>query len=307
MLASPESVAAVLGMPAGTTGEVEPLGLRPGSPEHVLLSPPGGPRMDVMVRRSPDPDRAANHLAVMETFTRLGFAQAPRLLAIVGDTTVEEYLAGLSPMSVVPSDSELRAAVEALAAVHSLASREGLRWELRPAETLPGPDLPVFRLGYSAAERDAARPAMDQVHAALAESPIGFAHGSAVADHVVCARGRAWLVNFEDAGQGAQLLDVAAFLLTAGLDAPERRLLASHYARQRGLAEEETAELIDAGGLLWGLNWLLAVPRRLVENYGDDIASARIRLEAARIDEGMRSPAGTHPAAAAIRAALFDG
>ncbi len=306
MLVSPESLLTALRMFPATEVEVEPLGLRTGSPEYWRLRAAGA-RRDAVVRRSPDPELAANHLAVMEMLTTSGYPHAPALLGAVGLATIEEQVAGLSPMSVVPGRGELDAAIAALAALHALHTREGLRWECSPHETIPGPDLPLFRLGYSSPERDAARPAIDQVHAALAASPVGFSHGAAAAGHVLCGGGRAWLVNFEQAGLGPQLLDLAAFLLTAGLEAAERRQLALAYAQLRAFETAPTADLVDAGGLLWGLNWLLSIPRRLVENFGDDVASAQIQLEASRIEEGMREPAGDNPAAVAIRRALFGG
>jgi hypothetical protein len=64
---------------------------------------------------------------------------------------------------------------------------------------------------------------------------------------------------------------------------------------------------VDLAGILWGIDQLMALPRRLIETLGDDPATEALHTSAARIDRGMRAAAGDHPAAAEIRAALWPG
>ena len=170
-----------------------------------------------------------------------------------------------------------------------------MRWDLPPAALLPGTDMQLFRLGFTSEERNAAAPWLSAAADALAASPFGFCHGAATADHVVFRPDGPVLVNFELSGFGPQLFDVAAFLATAGPTAEVRRKLAARYARQRGLAEDATVELLDLATLVWGLDWQLGLPRRLIVNLGDDVASAELRLMASRVGEAVRSPQADTP------------
>jgi hypothetical protein len=69
--------------------------------------------------------------------------------------------------------------------------------------------------------------------------------------------------------------------------------------------QDETADAVDLAGILWGISELLVLPRRSIELLGDDVASDALNTAAARIERGVREPAGTQPMAAAVRAALW--
>jgi hypothetical protein len=123
---------------------------------------------------------------------------------------------------------------------------------------------------------------------------------------VLFATGRVVFTGLGHAGFGSRLLDVAAFLATCGADASGRRALAERYARARGLDAQPAADAIDAATTWWGLHELLQLPRRQIEALGDDAATEALKLSAARIDRALREPAGSSPAAAALRAALWS-
>ena len=305
MLVDAASLIAVLRLPPGTEVTCEPLSGSIAAPERVALHTPDGGSTVVFVRRARDAEAAANHLAVMEGLTNARFAHAPRLLGTVGDAAIETWVDGLTALAVVPPPGACEAAIAALAALHDLPLQEGLDWGARAADLIPAEDLPLHRLGFAAHEREPARGPLAAARTALLATPFGFAHRDATAAHVLLAPDSATLVNFERAGFGAQLFDVAAFLLTSGLGPPARRALAAAYARARNLEPLATIDLVDLAGIFWGIGEMLILPRLLIEALGDDAASGRLRTAAARIDEGMRLPAGDHPAAAAIRAALW--
>jgi Ser/Thr protein kinase RdoA (MazF antagonist) len=170
---------------------------------------------------------------------------------------------------------------------------------------LPDEEVPLHRLGFAAAAREAAGPWFARLREDLLGSPFGFVHGDTSAANVLLAKDRAWLVDFSHAGFGCQLFDLAAFLLTCGLDAPARRVLALDYARRRELPPEETADLTDAAGLRWGIGELLRLPRRQIETLGDEGATEAILTAASRIQRGIRASAGENEAAGAIRRALW--
>lgn len=305
MLVEPAQLLAALHLPPSATVDFEPLDGSRWAPERVSITLPDGAERRVLLRSSDEPEGAANHIAVMEALTRLSFAFAPGLLAICGEVAVEEWVDGLSPLAVVPPPGAAEAAIEAMAAFHQLPLREGSRWEQRPEDLVPDADLPLHRLGFAAHEREPAREPLAAARLEVLASPFGFAHGNVAAGNVLLGRSRAWLVDFACAGFGPQLYDVASFLLTSGLEASARCALAMHYARLRSFEANQTADQVDAAGLLWGIDELLRLPRRLIGLLGDDAASAALHTASARIDRGIRSPAGASPAAAAIRAALW--
>ncbi len=305
MLVEPTQLLAALQLPAAAMVDFEPLDESPWAAERVLISVPDGAERIVLLRHSADPEEAFNHLAVMEALTRGGFAFSPKLLAVIGQVAVEEWIDGISALALVPPPGAAEAAVEALAVLHQLPLREGLRWGRRPEDLFPEEELPLHRLGFAAQEREPAREHFATAREELLASPFGFAHGNAVAQNVPLGRGRAWLVDFGGAGFSAQLYDVAAFLMTSGLEAPARRVLAMHYARRRSLEPNQTADQVDTAGILWGIEELLKLPRRLIEMLGDDAASEALHTASARIDRGMRTPAGSSSAAAGIRSALW--
>lgn len=205
-----------------------------------------------------------------------------------------------------PTAAQLEAMVDALAALHSLPVREGRRRDEPPASLLPGPDFPLHRLGYAAAERDAARPALAAASSALLATPWGFCHGWTQAARVIFAGDPACLfVDWEWAGFSPQFYGLAAFLVTAGLDPATRAALADRYAARRGLGDGPRADLVDLAAISWSLDYLLGVPRRLVEAMGDDAAVAALRLTIGRVEAGLRSPAGAHRAAVVLRRTLW--
>jgi aminoglycoside phosphotransferase (APT) family kinase protein len=296
-------VLAALGLPAGTAAHSEALGDSPWSP--VLVTVRGESQLQAVVREPADPQAAQNHAAVAEALARAGFSFAPRLLGFAGTATVEEALAGTTAMQLVPPPGAAEAAMEALAALHELPVREGLDWGAEPADLFPESEWPLHRLGFSSAERDPAREPLSAAHVELLRSPFGFAHRDAVAANVVLAPGKAWLIDFSAAGYGPQYFDVAAFLLTAGIEPAGRRALAATYARRRGTPPDTTADAIDLLGILWALRWQLDLPRRLITSLGDDSGTEALKLAASRIDRAIRQPSGDSPIAAAIRAALW--
>jgi hypothetical protein len=305
MLVDPVTVLIMLRLPGDTPVEVEPLGELPGSPERWRVSTPDGLR-SLIVRRSLDPDEAMNHAAMMEALARASFPHVPGLLGFVdGDATVEIEPEGVTALQMVPPPGAAEAAMEALAAFHSLPVQEGLDWGAAPADLLPDDDIPLHRLGFTADERERAREPLARAREALLASPFGLAHRNCTAASVLLARGRAWLTDFTAAGYGPQLFDVAAFLLTSGFEAAGRRALAAAYARARGREVAETVDLVDLLGILWGVEELLGLPRKLIETLGDDAATAHLKLGSSRIEKGMRQAAGSSPVAAAIRAALW--
>jgi aminoglycoside phosphotransferase (APT) family kinase protein len=305
MLVDPRELVMALGLPPETSVDAEPLGEAVDAPERTVMRAPGAQDRVVLVRRSLDPDAAANHIAVMEALTKAGFPAAPRLLAVLGDAAVEEWVDGVTALALVPPPGAAEAAMKALATLHALPIREGLDWGRPPAELLPDEEVPLHRLGFAAPERDLAVPLLAETRELMLRSPAGFAHRDASASHVLLARDSATLVNFSHAGFGPQLFDVAAFLLTSGIESAGRRVLAAVYAGASGLEMESTVDLVDLAGILWGINEQLGLPRRLIEALGDDLATEAMRTSAGRIDRGMRSGAGEHPVAAAIRSSLW--
>ena len=304
-MADEAQILAALGLPADAAVRWEPLGESPWAPS--LLVVPRDPPLEVIVREAEEPEAAQNHAAVAEALANAGFAHAPRLLGFAGNATLEEAPRGATAMQLVPPPGSAEAAMGALAAWHALGIREGLDWGRAPAEHVPDEEVPLHRLGFSNIEREPARGPLSEGRQYLLASPFGFAHRNAIAANVALAPGRAWLSDFANAGFGPQYFDVAAFLLTSGIEAPGRRALAAAYARHREVAPDTAADLIDLLGILWGIRWLLELPRRLITNLGDDGATESLKLAAGRIDRAMRQAAGDSPTAAAIRGALWRG
>jgi len=302
-VADPAQVLAALGLAPDAPVHWEPLGESPWSP--LLLSIAGEHPLEVIVREPAEPGAAQNHAAVFEALAAAGYPHMPALLGFAGPATLEEAVPGSTAMQLVPPPGSAEAAMEAFAALHSLSLREGLDWGSAPADLFPAREVPLHRLGFSGAEREPAREPLGQAHAYLLASPFGFAHRNAIGANVLLAPGKAWLTDYSSAGYGPQYCDVAAFLLTSGIEAPGRRALAAAYARHRGAAPDTAADLVDLLGILWGIGWLLELPRKLITNLGDDSATDALKLASARIERGMRHPAGDSPVAAAIRTALW--
>jgi hypothetical protein len=271
----------------------------------VRLFVDGERRIEAIVREAATPDEALNHLAVCEALANAGYPFAPRILAVVGTAVVEAALPGESAMRLVPPPGSAEAAMESLAALHSLHIKEGLDREKSPSDLFPAMEVPLHRLGFAATEREPAREPLAEAHDYLLASPFGFAHRNAIAANVILAPGRAWLTDFATAGFGPQMFDVAAFLLTSGIEPAGRRALAAAYARHRAVSPDTAADLVDLVGILWGMDWLLELPRKLITSLGDDAATDALRLATGRIEKGIRLAAGDSPVARAIRAALW--
>jgi hypothetical protein len=219
--------------------------------------------------------------------------------------TIEAAVPGATALQLVPPPGAAEAALAALAAWHQLPLREGLDWGCSPADLHPPAEVPLHRLGFSAAERDPALEPLLQAQDLLLESPFGFAHRNAIASNLPLAPGRAWLTDYTAAGFGPQYFDVAAFLLTSGIVPAGRRALAASYGQARGIPAGQAASDIDLFGILWGIGWLLELPRRLITSLGDDGVTDALKLAANRLERGIRQPAGDSPIAWAIRAALW--
>lgn len=304
MIADPALVLGLLGLPPDAPVEIEPLGDLPGSPERWHIAAPGGARTAI-VRCPLDPEEGANHAAMMEALGSARFAHMPVLLGFAGQATVESEPEGVTALQLVPPPGAAEAAIAAFAAFHALPVREGLDWGCTPGDLYPPGEVPLHRLGFAADERERAREPLLGAREALLASPFGLAHRDATAGNILLSSGQAWLTGFGKAGYGPQLFDVAAFLLTSGIEAAGRRALAAAYGRERGWEATATVDLVDLLGILWGIEELLGLPRKLIESLGDDAATAHLKLGASRIDKGMRQAAGSSPVAAAIRAALW--
>lgn len=258
-----------------------------------------------VIRRHAEDDAAANNAAVAEALANAGFSHTPTVVAIDGLATIEREFPGVALISIEATASAMDECIDALAELHKLTVREGIGWERAPGDRLPAPEVPLHRLGFTSPEREPAEPWFIRAHEALRDTPFGFAHGACRANNVLVSNNGIAFVNFERAGFGAQYLDVAALLATSGLDAPERRRLAARYARRAGSDEANAVDLIDLATIVWGVEDLLELPRRQIVVMGDDAAMDSLLLMAARTERALREPAGEHPAAAAIRAALW--
>jgi hypothetical protein len=254
----------------------------------------------LIVRRHPDDDSA-----VGEALANAGFAFTPQMVGLEGFATLEREFPGVPLSAIEASASAMDQCIDALVEFHNLPVREGLGWEQSPGDRLPSPDVPLHRLGFTSAEREPAEPWFVRAHEALLPSPFGFTHGACRANNVLVANQGVAFVNFEQAGFGAQYMDVAFLLATSGLSSEERRRLAARYARRAGRDEATTIDLVDLATIAWGVEDLLELPRRQIVVMGDDAAMDSLLLMAARTERALREPAGDHPAASAIRSALW--
>jgi hypothetical protein len=299
-----ETIAQLLRLAPGTDIDIEPLGPGVDSPVHATVCPPGGLRQQVLVRALGD-EESETQAEVLEALGTAGFGGAPRLLAAGFGLAIEEWAEGLTVLAAVPGAGALDGVVAGIAGLHALPVRAGARWELPEDSLIPGADVPLHRLGFAAHEREAAAGPIAAARAALSAGPFGFVHGRLTAGAVVLTTSGPILTGFAHAGAGHQLCDLAAFLVTAGLEPDERGALSRRYAAARALDANAIPGLVELAGMLWGMEDLLTLPRRLIEALGDDLATHRIQLEAARIEGFLRERGGTHLAAAAIRAALW--
>lgn len=285
----------------GSEGELQVEPEAPGR-ERAWLA---GQAAALVIRRHPEDDFAANNAAVAEALANASFAHTPPVMGIDDLATIEREYPGVPLTAIEASASIMDRCIDALAVLHQLPLREGLGWEQAPGDRLPAAEVPLHRLGFTSAEREPAEAWFQQAHKALLESPFGFVHGAARANNVLAGNQGVAFVNFERSGYGAQFLDLAALLATSGLDAAERRRLAERYARKSGRDGEETIGLIDLATIVWGVEDQLELPRRQILVMGDDAAMDSLLLMASRTERALREPAGEHPVATAIRAALW--
>lgn len=291
-----------LGLGPDTPAEWEPMGEMPGSP--VRLFVPGEPPREYLVREPADAEAAANQLAVSEALLRAEYPFMPRICGIASQALIEEAVPGASALQLVPPAGSAEAAIHALAALHALPLEEGRDWGRSSLDLFPPDEPPLHRLGFSSAEREPALGPLFEAQDRLRASAFGFAHRDCTAANVLLAPGRAWLCDFSAAGFGPQVFDVAGFLLTSGIEAAGRRALAAAYANEAGMAAG-AADEVDLLGIVWGIRWLLELPRKLITSLGDDVMTEGLKLAAGRVERGIRQPAGDSSVAAAIRAALW--
>lgn len=305
MALDPDFVIAALRLPEGTDVDVTP-GTSTGSrTDLVTVRRPGGDQRRLVARSYAGADGAANDAYVLDALARLHFVHAPAVVGFAAGTVFEEAPTGAPAISVAVGEADARHVALALASLHGSSLREGVRWELEAADLLPAGELPLFRLGFTSDERSAAREPVAALIADLRTAAVGPVHGSAFASNVFLGPSTATLVDFGLAGKGIQVFDVAAFALTSGLDATARGDFARAYAAARGAPIEGAADWLDAAGLLWGLEYLMDIPRREIELLGDDPALEWVRLMARRVSQGIQEDGGAHPAATSLRRALF--
>ena len=305
MLVEPAELLRLLGLPEGSRVEIEPLSAAPGGSERVAIVTADGGEQVVFVRSDTNALRANNNLIVLDSLTREGFPYSVKLLAMIDDIAIESWPEGASALQLRAPDGAILAAMRALAVFHACKIYDGFSWGAPPLSLLPPEDLQLHRLGFSSGEREAAREALAQGRLFLAATLFGFCHRQATAQNVFLGMDSATLTNFELAGFGPQLFDVAAFLATCGADAAARREFATAYAEARGLPAQETADAADLATIFWGINELIGLPRRMIEALGDDPLTESLNVSASRIDRALREAAGNHPLAVAIRTALW--
>ncbi len=297
-----ERIRRALGLRESAELSLEPTGLAPNRP--VMVRVPGDARRTLLVRPYLATDDAATNLQVLADLAAAGFAHAPLPVASIEAYAIEAFEEGLTPLQFAPDQAQWEAAIDALASLHERSAGSGRRWGEAREELLPR-SLPLFRLGFTREEREAAEPLLAEAAALLAATPFGFVHGRLLADTVTFGPSGPTFHDFAQAGFGAQLVDVVSLLATAGLPAAERARLASRYGERRSLAG--VAELADLATLIWGLHELIELPRRQVEVFGDDVATEELVRMARNIERALRETAAEHPLAARIRAALWGG
>ncbi len=304
MLVEPGELLGLMRLPPDTPLDAEPMHTYPSLAERVVAGT-GANRQVVVVRTNLDPELANNLLAVTETLDRLKFAHMPRPLATWGRCLIEEDVPAASALAIEPPAGSLEAAVDALAALHALTTVEGIRWGATPADLYPR-EWQLFRLGFASHEREPAEQLLLRACERLLYAPVGFTHGNSTAERVLLGNGRAWLADFSFAGYGSQLCDLVAFALTTGIGPAARLALAERYNAARGLPNQ-TVALYELAEVAWGLDWLLGLARRMMTVHGDDAASASVRLQADRIERGVRAGIGVDSLASSIGQALWPG
>ena len=85
---------------------------------------------------------------------------------------------------------------------------------------------------------DRYRPLLDKLAAQLAGMPAGFAHNDVHGDNIIDDGQRLWLVDWEYAGQGQSLVDLASFFNNAGLDGGMAPICLADWLGRPPTAEE---------------------------------------------------------------------
>lgn len=281
---------------------VRPLGNGVTSALEGEVAEEGGRRTD-LVRRFVDADEAANHVAVLERLQSRALPFVTTIADFVDGLHLETTIDALPAIGLAPAPAAWEEAVDTLATLHECPLREGLRGGTTPQEALPPAPPPLLRVGFTAEEREAAAPSFVVANDALAGTPFDFVHGHATVECVVFGREGPVLVDWSNAGWGPQLFDVAALFATRGLPPAERRRLAERYGQRR--AVPAAGDLVDLATVVWGVDELLRLPPRQAAACGDEAATERLVVAARRVERALRDAAGHHPAATAIRDALW--
>jgi len=304
--AEERELAMALGLPAGSRLAISPLTAVTSSCRLVqarLDQPPGE---EFVIRTYAGEDDLRNHAAVLAALNETGYRCASRLVTLTPRGALEERPPGVAAIAIAVAQGQAAEVCRALAALHASGLSAGRAWG-DASGAVPSGELPLFRLGFTAEERARAAEPTIALEEAIGDEWTGVTHGRAISANVVLGEGGPWLLDFASFGVGLQLFDVAAFLLTSGLGPGERRQAAEAYAAERGTERRETADMVDAAGLLWGLDYLLALPRREIELLGDDAGLEWLRLTARRVSTSIREPAGGSGTAAALREVLWPG
>lgn len=271
----------------------------------VTVRDPAGQQRELVIRRFADPASLATHASVLRWLSDAGFGHSTKPVALLQNAACEEAAQGVSAVSIAIGAKQADAVAGAAAGLHTLQTAPHSVWSQDHGDLVGAGELPLFRLGFGAEQREAALEPTLSLQRAIGPEWLGPVHGQATAANVVLCPDGPRFLDFSLAGRGVQLFDLAAFLVSAGLTADDRRRAACTYAGLRSLEREATADLIDAAALLWGLNHLISLPRNEVQLLGDDESLGWLRLMAERVSRAIREPAGGHPAAAALRAALW--
>lgn len=304
MLLDEGTVRRLLALPDDAEVQMEEAG-NPLVPANRITVVRGGERQHYHARTDASGERGYTHAAVVEALWKAGFPGVPRPVAYAGDVLIEEAPTGLPLTSIRANAVTMEAAVDLLASMHALDVREGRNYGRDAAELVPGEETPLHRLGFAAHEREHAEPGLRAAKAAILEGPMGFAHGELTAANVLANEAQVTFTGFGQAGYGSQVMDLAALLSTAGLDAGQRRTLAEQYARKIAREPSAFADLVDVAGLLWGITWELELPRRQILVMGDEGAMEQLVLMSSRVQAAFKEAAGKHPAAQTLREALW--
>lgn len=304
MLVDEGTLRHILGIGAEEELEIEDAGGLSRAERVAVRGAEGGER-EYVVRADVSPERAMNHAAVIEALDRAGFDGMPRLAGLTGTATIEEAFPGLPLIHLRAELPTMELAIDAIARMHALPVREGLDWERERSSLVLEAEPELFRLGFASHEREPAMEAFRAAHDILAATPFGFAHRDLTASNILLGRDAVRIVNFGSAGYGPQLFDVASLLATGGVPAQGRARLAARYGAAVGMPEQDAVDLVDLATIAWGVREEIGLPRRQIEVMGDETGMEQLIVQSTRTQQALREPAGDHPLAATIRAALW--